>query len=133
MIVYIVTSGEYSDYHIAAVFDNKEQAELYCAVHERKLDRPYIEEWDTDEVKLESCVPVKKLWIAYIRIDGSVSYISSRLTIENRKLVEKYVDRLGYRYRYQVFVTLDKDSTEEQALKVIFDYLAKWKAEHCEI
>lgn len=136
MTVYVVTSGEYSDYHIDAIFSTMEQAELYCAVHERKLDNPYIEEWETDVVKMESCVPVKKLWMAYIGIDGAVSHLRSQLTIESKKQVEPFDKRIGWsscRAGYSVLVTLDKDSTEELALKVMFDYLAKWKAEHCGI
>ena len=44
MTVFVVTSGEYSDFHISAIFSDKEQAELYCAVHERELDGVDIEE-----------------------------------------------------------------------------------------
>ena len=33
MKVYIVTEGEYSDYHIVGVFATREAAEKYCAVH----------------------------------------------------------------------------------------------------
>ena len=135
MRVYVCTSGEYSDYHIDAIFTDYEQAELYQATHERTLENPYIEEWETDEVKFESCVPVKNLWIASIRNDGSVSYIFSRLTIENRKEAEPFSKCFGRTSidGHRVFMTLDKDITKEKALKIIFDYLAKWKAEHCGI
>ena len=135
MRVYVVTSGEYSDYHIDAIFTDNEQAELYCATHERTLDNPYIEEWETDEVKFESCVPVKNLWTASIRNDGIVSYIHSRLTLENRKKVEPFNKCFGRTSvtGHRVSITLDKDITQEKALKIIFDYLAKWKAELCGI
>lgn len=66
MKIYVVTEGEYSDYHICAVFDNKKKAELYCAVREEKdfLDNKYyvfgdeymIEEYDTDDVNIEGTV-----------------------------------------------------------------------------
>lgn len=135
MTVYVCTSGEYSDYHIDAIFTDEEQAELYLATHERTLDNPYIEERETDEVKFESCVPVKNLWIASIRNDGSVSYICSRLTLENRKTVEPFSKCFGRTSTtgHRVSITLDKDITKEKALKIIFDYLAKWEAEHCGI
>lgn len=41
-IVYIVTSGNYSDYTIDAVFKDKAKAEFYCKCH-RECS---IEEWN---------------------------------------------------------------------------------------
>ena len=32
--LYVVTAGEYSDYHIEAIFKNREKAECYCTCHE---------------------------------------------------------------------------------------------------
>lgn len=66
MKIYAVTEGEYSDYHICAVFDDKKKAELYCAVREEKdfLDNKYyvfgdeymIEEYDTNDANIEGTV-----------------------------------------------------------------------------
>lgn len=66
MKIYAVTEGEYSDYHICAVFDDKKKAELYCAVREEKEflnnncyvfgDEYMIEEFDTDDVNIEGTV-----------------------------------------------------------------------------
>ena len=44
-IIYIVTSGEYSDYRIDGVFSSKENAELYIRLEEPRGD---IEEWELD-------------------------------------------------------------------------------------
>lgn len=33
-ILYVVTAGSFSDYHIEAIFKDKSKAELYCACHE---------------------------------------------------------------------------------------------------
>ena len=41
-MVYIVTSGEYSDYSIDAVFQDKNKAEAYCKCH----PNAEIEEWE---------------------------------------------------------------------------------------
>lgn len=54
MIVYVVTSGEYSDYHIDAIFSTKEKAEEYIKIHARYnqgyySDRAGIEEWEMDK------------------------------------------------------------------------------------
>lgn len=48
MKIYIVTKGDYSDYHIEAVFESKKKAELYVKYHS-SWDEPRIEEWDTDD------------------------------------------------------------------------------------
>lgn len=51
--IYIVTSGEYSDYSIDGVFDSREKAETYIAyerAHGRyHYDKPNIEEWELNE------------------------------------------------------------------------------------
>lgn len=54
MTIYLVASGEYSEYGVDAVFLNKEKAMLYCAAHNGKeTDDPYdicwIEEYDTHD------------------------------------------------------------------------------------
>ena len=66
MKIYVVTEGEYSEYHICAVFDDKNKAELYCAVREEKDflnnncyvfgDEYMIEEFNTDDVDIEGKV-----------------------------------------------------------------------------
>ena len=43
--VYVITDGEYSDYHIVAIFSNKDAAEALIA----KIGEGGIEEWDLDE------------------------------------------------------------------------------------
>lgn len=49
MKVYIVTSGDYSDYHIEKVFTNREQARLYAMLNP---DRE-VEEYTTDTVQVQ--------------------------------------------------------------------------------
>ena len=66
MKIYVVTSGEYSEYHIDAVFADKKKAELYCAVREEKEfldnqslvfgDEYMIEEFDTHDDNIEGTV-----------------------------------------------------------------------------
>lgn len=48
MTIYLVTSGEYSEYGVDAVFLDKEKAMLYCAMHNfNRSDNCAIEEYDT--------------------------------------------------------------------------------------
>ena len=45
--VYIVTAGDYEDYHIICVFDNRLDAECYIALHQLDSDNwMFIEEHD---------------------------------------------------------------------------------------
>ncbi len=47
MKIYIVTSGEYSDYSIRAVFDNKKDAKLYC---NKFCDQGDVEIFETNKI-----------------------------------------------------------------------------------
>lgn len=128
MKIYAVTEGEYSDYHICAVFDDKKKAELYCAVREEKdfLDNKYyvfgdeymIEEFDTDDVNIEGTVYYGVRAIIYEKVDNqfndyttfiSVSPIIDKVTETNRycrcgmkrkdcKIYTIPIDELTYNY-----------------------------------
>lgn len=53
MIAYIVTTGDYSDYRIAAVFSNAETAEAYASRINRAFysgNEASVEEWEVDHV-----------------------------------------------------------------------------------
>ncbi len=53
-IVYVVTSGEYSDYRINAVFSTKAWAQIYVDKHNAQTsyhDNANIEEWTVDEMQ----------------------------------------------------------------------------------
>ena len=53
MKVYVITSGEYSDYHIVRVFAEKENAQKYIALMNKGRciysDDYYLEEYETDD------------------------------------------------------------------------------------
>lgn len=57
---YIVTSGEYSDYHIDAVFLNKEKAKVYCDCHaNRRIEKYGLSDNDV-------CTPFNIVMITYL-------------------------------------------------------------------
>jgi len=130
VIVYVVTSGEYSDYRINAVFDNKEQAELYCATHEDEM--PEIEEYDTDYFRLDSAKPVFKKWTGHIETNGKSTFarvFSSCFTLKKKNSFSEY-DSWPYNGEIiTAIVTLDKNSTEEQAEKAMVDRYMQWEYE----
>ena len=63
--VYIVTSGDYSDYSIDSVFSTREAAEKRCAVwrQEELWDEPIIEEYELED---GSNIEVKQLYKAMV-------------------------------------------------------------------
>lgn len=48
--VWLVTAGEYSDYHIKGAFSSEVKAEAYCAAYRDmgEWDHPEVEEYDLD-------------------------------------------------------------------------------------
>lgn len=51
--IYVVTEGQYSDYHICGVFDDRGLAEKFCATFTGGYDTPEIEEWPINPLKKE--------------------------------------------------------------------------------
>jgi hypothetical protein len=65
MKIYVVTSGDYSDYHIDKVFIDEEKAKKYIECQNRYLeynDKSRLEEYDTEEKDFESVV---EIWVSY--------------------------------------------------------------------
>lgn len=129
MKVYIVTSGEYSDYGIDRVFTDKENAELYCAMHESDYDQPTVEEWDADDVEIEATKPYMRRWEAKVSSSGKVLYFNDTCTFREKNTISKYA-LFSDEWFYTVIATLDKDKTVDEAKKIIFDRLAAWKYEN---
>ncbi len=124
MKVYVVTSGEYSDYHIDGVFDDLNRAEIYAATIEDKYgDHVQIEEFDTEECHIESSKEVKKQWHFAISEKKNVCYCSFAYTFRNVNTINFCTDR-----RHHVYMTLKKDVSEEKAKKIAFDRLAEYEA-----
>lgn len=68
--IYVVTSGEYSDYHICAVFSAKEKAVDYVEQHGTRYD---IEEYNVDE----EVVKETQLWSVEFSVeDGELNEAS---------------------------------------------------------
>lgn len=122
--IYIVTSGEYSDYEIEAVFTDKRQAELYCAT--KRHEYMTIEEWETDAVKMESDKEPLRYWRMTFDIKGdrhSVLYDEGYTFTENKKI------RICYGC-YEALLTTPVDYSEEKVKKIMYDFIAQWKYEH---
>jgi hypothetical protein len=68
MLVYVVTSGEYSDYHICGVFSSEEKAKTYMGNAPEK--RFSVEEYELDG---ERPRVFAERWGVALKLDGSVA------------------------------------------------------------
>lgn len=132
MKVYVITSGEYSDYGIRTVALSREKAELICAMlNSPKIDysdATRIEEYDTDEIQ---CGVNEDVGLCY---EAKFNY----KTLENIYWDEPFYSfarneikrgLLDHRYEILITATFPKDMPQEKARKIMKDRVAKWKAE----
>lgn len=128
MTVYIVTSGEYSDYGIRDVFTSREQAELYIStMPDLDYEEYFVEEYETDRVKLEGkvyyglrfCVNddyifkwISKVFVSKNPVEETVYYTG------HRTVVTIPVNRFYCRFDYD-------DSKECE--KIAQDWIAQYK------
>lgn len=137
MKVYVITQGEYSDYGICAVSLDKDDAERKCALLNRNVrngEYCEIEEYDTDDMVADINEEVKKKFKMVVNYKtGEVMWISELyLTLDdvNDILITKPNVCFALKDKYiEVVATLSKDTTEEQAKKIMLDRIAKFKAE----
>ena len=119
MKIYIATSGEYSDYHICAVFTDQKQAVRYCALHEYEL-----QEWETESKDFDTEKTPKMLWRASFNTNGEL------LSLYEDYLTFREINDFTSRYcNTHAKVSLDVDIPKEKAKKIICDKLAQWKYE----
>lgn len=129
MKVYVVTTGEYSDYSIWGIFDNENSAKKWVEIlnKDKYVEADYFEtnilgaEWKREEVFVRS---------TQVDAEGGVSWegVSSYLPrpTEDPDLGLKVQD-MRNRYTYVGYRYLEKD--REMALKVHADAVAKLRAE----
>lgn len=131
--VYVITRGNYSNYGIEKIFSTREAAEKYCAVDSDELDMPNIEEWDLEDgsdIQIDRIY--KAIWFsrqyeASSYVDYQMRYGLTPFKLDIRKNRKEH----GFTY-YGIsgYIPVSKTITDdEKAKKIIFDHLAKWKAE----
>lgn len=127
MTVYIVTSGEYSDYSVVTACETEEQAKRYCAIHEDSLDCPEILELETEKMD-NPTTPVMMYWRVNISSDGKILHKESRYTVKNRSSVT-CKGRDGWRNItvYEVCFTVAEGKGDDVIDKIARDRLAKYK------
>lgn len=136
MIVYVITAGIYSDYHISGVALEKEKAEQIVKMLKREskgtfmYDQAQIEEYDTDV--LETALRGGKSWLVWYKPNG---VLGAELYGDN------YIDYLdynrvsqnGFRKCYEVCViALNEDHAKKIGKDLIMKYIAEWELDRPE-
>ena len=118
---YAVTAGDYSDYHIIAITDNKERAENIKKLCRSKYSEPMIEEFFDSESKDEAFYSVR------YDTDGSYDVILREFDGDNSfniNIIKENTSHDGW-WKYKVFV-MAKD--KPHAIKIAQDLWAEYKA-----
>lgn len=121
MKVYIVTDGDYSDYHIEAVFTDKEKAEMYAALH----CKDNVEEYDADVIEFDAKV---EPWIAH-----HCYFTINHWHCDDIHYSKKYDNRI-WKSSFngvQACIYL-KERNSAKAIKIAQDLYAEWLYERSE-
>lgn len=141
--VYVVTSGDYSDYSIDRVFSNREAAEKRCATWRQDIiwgDEPRIEEYELEDgsnIEVEQVYKGLDFDVRYTYYNDTVHITDIEMKYgvkpfeEKIRMKEKTTMRNGKKIElYYGTLPVNKTvETEAEAEKIIFDRIAKWKAE----
>lgn len=132
MKVYVITSGEYSDYGIQAIALTREKAEQICAMLNSSKryysDVAIIEEYDTDEIQCETNEDVGLCYVAafdYKTLENV--YWRDPFYSFARDEIKRGI--ANHRCNILISATLPKDMHQEKVRKIMKDRVAKWKAE----
>ena len=121
MKVYVVTKGEYSDYHICAVALEKSKAEAICKLLGDQWGEPRIEEYDTDVV--EPLLHGNKMYDVELTEKGAASaYEMSDPTYYLDSVNKVVKNRIKSEYYVKVFAR-----DEAHALKVGIEKIHKYR------
>ena len=123
MVVYVITSGDYSDYHICAVTLEKEKAEELRKIYTDRWNEGQIEIFDTDDYYVENgrFYRVTFETHSYIKVEEILP-----VELKDRNKVWKLKNPKTYQTIYSVRV---KAKDEEHAKKIASDLVAQYKAQ----
>lgn len=132
MIIYIVTSGEYSDYGIEAVYTDQEAAEKHVKLGNLSREDSYrLETYETDAV-----VPQLYYTVTYYRAISREAKATG-YRVGEPILVEQPAPQLAYekprthvRRDGNIYEGIGYGRSIEAAKKSLWDAIAKAKAEH---
>jgi hypothetical protein len=132
MKVYVITSGEYSDYCIRAIALSREKAELICAILNRSK-RYYgnvatIEEYDTDEIQCDTNEDVGLCYEAELdyKTLKNIYWAEPFYSFARDEIKRKLLD---HKYGILITATFPKEMPREKVRKIMCDRVTEWKKE----
>lgn len=123
--IYIITSGDYSEYGIEAVFTDKHEAEKYCAFYNDEVSyEKRIEEYIADKETIETERQIVYQYFGYYDFStAKMNVLPPR--IKFLKPGEKQIeDKMHFRRIVNLY-----ERNDVKARKILQDMYMKWKAE----
>lgn len=125
MIVYVVTEGSYSDYHIEAVFTDRDQANNYLKLY----PDCEIEEYEADAIKID-VNKIRYEWFATILPDGKLNRLTCTPTLDRKEDCIALTNSVWLGVHFAVRLVTDRELERSVVEKACFDRVAKFKAEY---
>lgn len=135
--VYVITMGDYDNYHVEAVSTDKEAAERFCAVcSDTNRDIPMIEEYDILDETVDKHEKVYKALFFTMFDNGRIHSVYMRYSMKPFVLdicKNRTKDYRGFPVDIKGisgYIPVDESVDDyETAKKIVRDYVTKWKAE----
>lgn len=127
MKVYVLTKGEYSDYSIYAVVDDKAKAELLKEALSDEYDEANIEEYDTEDANIDGYLKCAECYLA--SQDISTDQIEFRKTPRYNSISDSSVWERENNEGKTILMTFIYEDRSDYAFKIAADRFAKYKAE----
>lgn len=127
--IYVLTEGEYSDYHIVALFSTREKAEEAQVL----LPDSYVEGYELDALEIPEHPPGYTAWNVAINADKNEINWSQQVDPfgPHFKVGERFFDNNPYRDSSLSITCWARD--KEHAEKIALDKFYQWKWEREQI
>jgi len=123
MKIYVVTQGDYSDYHIITATLNKDLADAIAKKFDNEYSPTDVEEFEDAEIMLKPC------WFVWFGKDGSVKEIANK---SDSYYHYKKVNKCGFDDAGQVVVSVIADDSVA-AIKIAAEKRVQFLAEQAGI
>ena len=126
-MIYVITRGSYSDYHICAVASTQERAEQLRKMYTDRYDTANIEEYEIDIPSDEYYNKTPTLyWEVILNQDGDLIYIRTYYDEPNQSVI---IQEGRYNWRETFIISNIQANTQEEAKKIAYDKRAQYLAE----
>lgn len=127
MTLYVVTEGEYSDYHIVGIYSTKEQAEKVKKYRSGLYEYPDIEEWELDANVPEDIDDIREYYrvTCYHERYRDDIWNCKRFTKTGKENITDCPWTLSRSGWFSIDIPCDRVKDEEHAKKIAYDKLAE--------